>query len=73
MEGKWSVEVKYGDPDDAGREFEISALLVDRGAHEGLRAWVDAVKETGMFPPVRLPKFTRVRSHALRMVIRSLS
>lgn len=54
--GRWKVEVSYGGPHDAGRNFEIVAVIVRRGIHELWLDWTEAVKNTGLFPPVQLPQ-----------------
>lgn len=69
--GHWSVQVDYGGPADAGFEFEIAAVVVSRAVHDRWLQWVQAVKETGAFPPVQLPappgllaeKYRTVRKH----------
>jgi hypothetical protein len=65
---KWSVPVKYGDPGDAGSEFEIAALIVRRPTHD---LWLDGLarlRETGAFPPVHLPPAGSVLAEAWRTV-----
>jgi hypothetical protein len=64
----WSVSVTYGGPQDAGCEFEIAALVVGLSTHQLWMDWVARVKETGLFPPVRLPSAAFVRGEAYRTV-----
>lgn len=66
----WSVQVNYGGPEDLGFEFEIAAVLVTRPVHERWLEWVHAVKDTGQFPPVRLPMPPAVLAEAYRTVRR---
>jgi len=69
----WTVQVNYGGPEDAGLPFEIAAVLVTRAVHEHWLEWVQAVKETGEFPPVRLPMPAAVLAEAYRTVQKELS
>jgi hypothetical protein len=65
---RWSVPVTYGGTQDAGCEFEIAALVVGPATHDLWTDWVAQVKETGLFPPVRLPPSEFVRGFACRTV-----
>jgi predicted O-methyltransferase YrrM len=56
---RWSVSVRYGEPRDAGFEFEIAALVVGPATHE---LWMHQP------PPVRLPLPQFVRGAAYRTV-----
>jgi hypothetical protein len=64
----WTVQVNYGGPDDVGFQFEVAAVLVTRAVHERWLEWVQAVKDTGEFPPVRLPMPPAVLAEAYRAV-----
>jgi hypothetical protein len=68
--GKWSVPVKYGDPGDAGAEFEIAALIVRKPTHD---LWLDRLarfQEGGLFAPLRLPEAGLTIAEAYRRVRR---
>ena len=65
---QWRVSVTYGGLQDAGCEFEIAALVVGQSTHELWMDWVARVKETGLFPPVRLPSAAFVLGEAYRTV-----
>jgi hypothetical protein len=65
---KWSVPVRYGDPGDAGREFEIAALIVRQPTHDLWLDWVARLRESGAFPPVQLPPAGFVLGEARRTV-----
>jgi len=65
---QWRMPVIYGGPQDAGCEFEIAALVVGQPTHELWTDWVARVKETGLFPPVRLPSAGFVLGEAYRTV-----
>jgi hypothetical protein len=69
-ETRWTVSVAYGGPQDAGYEFEIAALVVGQPTHELWSEWVARVKETGRFPPVRLPPDRFLLGAAYRTVRR---
>jgi predicted O-methyltransferase YrrM len=58
-QGRWSVPVKYGEPHDAGYDFEIAAIVVGPSTHE---LW------TGLRPPVRLPSSNFILGAAYRTV-----
>lgn len=68
--GAWHVEVKYGDPSDAGHVFEIAAAAVPIAVHERWLQWVHSVNETGMYPPLQLPSGTALIATAYRTVKR---
>ncbi|MFN7998006.1 MAG: hypothetical protein U0Q18_30580 [Bryobacteraceae bacterium] len=68
--GEWKVEVKYGEPDDAGRPFEIAATVVPSAIHECWLQWVERVTETGAYPPVQLPSGNALVSISYRTVKR---
>jgi hypothetical protein len=69
MDGnRWSVSVTFGGPQDAGRDFEIAALVVRQPTHELWIDWVARVKDTGLFPPVQLPSAGFVLGEAFRTV-----
>jgi hypothetical protein len=57
--GHWSVPVRYGEPHDAGYDFEIAAIVVGLSTHE---LW------TGLRPPVRLPSSNFILGAAYRTV-----
>ena len=65
---RWSVSVTYGGSQDAGREFEIAALVVGPATHELWTDWVAQLKQTGLYPPVRLPSSDFVLGEARRTV-----
>ena len=67
-QGRWRVSVSYGGPVDAGFDFEIAAVVVGQSTHELWTDWVARVKETGLFPPVRLPSAAFVLGEAYRTV-----
>ncbi|MGD0497224.1 MAG: class I SAM-dependent methyltransferase [Bryobacteraceae bacterium] len=69
--GRWKASVRYGDPQDAGHEFEVAALAVGKPTHELWTDWAARVEETGACPPVRLPPAEFVRGEAYRVVRRS--
>jgi hypothetical protein len=54
-QGRWTVAVAYGGPQDAGCDFEIMALAVGPSTHRLWSDWVGRATETGEFPPVQLP------------------
>lgn len=64
----WSVHVNYGGPQDIGFQFEVAAVLVTQAIHEQWLEWVQSVKDTGEFPPVRLPMPPAVLAEAYRTV-----
>jgi hypothetical protein len=66
--GQWSMPVKYGDPGDAGSEFEIAALAVRRSVHEQWLEWVRSVQATGAYPPVQLPESGAILAAVYRTV-----
>lgn len=51
----WTVQVKYGGPEDAGSDFEIAAVIVCDPVHRQWMQWVRSVQSTGVYPPVQLP------------------
>lgn len=65
---QWSVQVKYGGPEDAGYDFEIAAVIVGRPAHEQWMEWVRSVQATRAYPPVQLPGAGAVLSAQYRTV-----
>jgi hypothetical protein len=67
---RWRVSVTYGGLQDAGRDFEIAALVVQRSTHELWTDWVARVTETGLFPPVQLPSAGFVLGEVFRTVTR---
>jgi hypothetical protein len=58
-QNRWSVPVRYGEPHDAGYDFEIVAVVVGLSTHE---LW------TGLRPPVRLPSSNFLLGAAYRTV-----
>jgi hypothetical protein len=67
----WRVSVNYGEPQDAGCDFEIAALVAGQSTHELWMDWVARAKETGLFPPVQLPSSAFVLGEAYRTVTRA--
>jgi hypothetical protein len=59
---RWSVPVRYGEPHDAGYDFEIAAIVVGLSTHE---LW------TGLRPPVRLPSSNFILGAAYRTIKRA--
>jgi hypothetical protein len=68
---EWRVGVRYGEPRDAGRQFEIAALIVRQPTHDFWLDWVARLQETGAFPPVQLPPAGFVLGEAWRTVRRA--
>jgi Methyltransferase domain len=68
---RWSVNVTYGGPQDAGRDFEIAALAVGPATHQLWTDWVARVNETGLYPPVQLPAARFLRGEARQVVRRA--
>jgi hypothetical protein len=66
--GRWKVSANYGSPQDSGCDFEIAALAVGQATHELWTDWVARVRETGLFPPVKLPHPSFVFGEAFRTV-----
>jgi hypothetical protein len=66
----WTAQVKYGGPGDAGFQFEVAAVLVAQTVHERWLEWVQTLKATGEFPPVRLPMPPAVLAEAYRTIQR---
>jgi Methyltransferase domain len=64
----WTVPVHYGGPEDVGFRFEVAAVIVTRTVHERWLEWVQAVKDTGEFPPVKLPMPPAVLAETYRTV-----
>lgn len=67
---EWAVNVKYGDPADAGYPFEIAAAVVPFAIHEQWLRWLDRVIATGDFPAVQLPSGAALTSVSRRTVNR---
>jgi len=54
-DGRWRVAVKYGEPRDAGFQFEIAAVVVPDTVH---KSWIASAESSGgtlAFPSVRFP------------------
>jgi len=66
--GEWSLPVRYGEPSDAGKEFEIAAVVVDEHTHHRLAQWVEQGKRTGHHSPIAFPKTVAVSAPAKRTV-----
>ncbi|GEM_PF-404042 len=65
---RWKVAVTYGGPQDRGADFEVAALVVRQATHELWLDWVARLRETGLFPPVQLPRPASVLGEAFRTV-----
>lgn len=65
-DGRWSVNVDYGQPHDAGQSFEICALAVGPATTQEWLRWLDRAKTTGSCSPVTLPtaEFVRAETYA---------
>jgi hypothetical protein len=70
---KWTVPVRYGNPADAGSEFEIAALIVRQPTHDLWLDWLARLRETRAYPPVHLPPAGFVLGEAHRIVRRAAS
>ena len=55
IDGRWSALVRLGEPDDAGRTFEIKAMIVRRETHERWLAWVGRAQLGDAPSPTTLP------------------
>jgi hypothetical protein len=62
---QWKVDVRYGEPDDTGFDFEIAALLVGPATHE---LWLDWVNQASQRGPVQLPPAAYVFAETYRTV-----
>jgi hypothetical protein len=65
---RWSVQVNYGGPQDAGFQFEIAAVIVSQLVHQSWLEWVQDARETGSSPPVPLPLPPAVLAETYRTV-----
>jgi len=68
---EWKVEVNYGEPSDAGFDFEIAALLVGPATNELWIHWINQARRSPSTPPVQLPPPEYVFAEACRTVRRS--
>jgi hypothetical protein len=71
VDGSWSVPVDYGGPQDSGFQFEVAAVVVAQTVHERWLEWIQNVKSTGVFPPVRLPTAPHVLTECFQTVYRA--
>ncbi len=67
---KWQVDVKYGEPEDAGHSFEIAAVVVTAVINERLLQWARTATQHGLYPPIQLPSGAGLLSIAHRTVQR---
>jgi predicted O-methyltransferase YrrM len=68
--GNWEVSVKFGEPLDAGHDFEIAAIVVGPSIHRLWLQWVDTVSNTNEAPPVQVPAARFVIAECRRRVHR---
>ena len=61
---QWKVEVNYGEPRDAGFDFEIAAIMVRPATSE---SWIDWISQTP-HSPIQLPPPQYVFAEAYRRV-----
>jgi hypothetical protein len=54
--GRWKSFVTYGTEQDAGAQFDITAVAVDDRANADLRGWFDTAAKTGRYPGIRIPE-----------------
>lgn len=71
VDDSWTVQVNYGDSQDAGFQFEIAAVAVTPPVHQRWLEWVQNVKTTGLFPPVQLPTAPHVLTESFQTVHRT--
>lgn len=71
-EGRWRVEVRYGEPRDAGFDFEIAAVVVGETTHRLWMAWVERA-QAGQAAPVGLPSSQFLVGEDYRMVTKTAS
>ncbi|HEX8983970.1 MAG TPA: class I SAM-dependent methyltransferase [Bryobacteraceae bacterium] len=67
-QGSWGVPVHYGEPRDAGFDFEIAAVIIGAATNEAWLDWAERARETGACPPVVLPPARFLWAQALRTV-----
>lgn len=67
-QSRWSVPINYGEPHDAGFDFEIAATLVGPGTNEIWVEWVNEARHSPGVSPVQLPPPQYVFSEAYRTV-----
>lgn len=53
--GKWEVLVFFGTPRDVGRDFEISAAVLEPAENDTLLKWFKKADESGQYPGMRFP------------------
>jgi hypothetical protein len=71
--GRWSVNVSYGEPRDAGHCFEIRAIAVGHATNEEWLRWQSRASTTGVWPPVVLPSAEFVYTESSVFVSKSPS
>ena len=69
---QWKVEVTYGEPHDAGLDFEIAAIVVDPTTNEIWLDWVKQALHSPTIAPVQLPQPQYVFAEAYRTVRKAL-
>ncbi len=70
--GRWKTTVKLGEPEDAGRDFEIALAPVDADAHNLLLCWVEESRAAREWPPIRLPRPAAGLRHTILTVRRQV-
>jgi hypothetical protein len=68
VDDSWSVEVRYGGPQDAGFAFELAAVVVTDPVHESWLQWVHDANNSGRYPPVSLPMAPHVLAESFQTV-----
>jgi len=53
-EGRWRAMVRYGEPCDAGFDFEVAAVMVREATHKLWISWVERAK-AGQAAPLEIP------------------
>lgn len=65
---RWKVGINYGEPQDAGFDFEIAAVLVRQPTHELWTEWASQAHQSSTVSPVPLPPLQYIFGAAYRTV-----
>lgn len=64
----WQAEVRYGNAEDAGYQFEIAAVAAGEAIHERWLQWVREAQTAANCPPVSLPERAVLHAEVVRRV-----
>lgn len=60
LQGKWDIQTKFGEAQDAGTKFEIAVILINKEDNQYYQDYLTKGQKTGSYPGIPLPASAKI-------------